>query len=341
MNLKEFSALLGISQTTISRALNGYPEVNADTRQRILQEAARTGYRPNASARRLATGKQGSIGLVMPIDPDNRTDIHFSEFLNGLGEVAAQRSFNLVIKPTEIERQDHALKDLAVAGSVDGVFFAYMKVKDPRIASMKKLKVPYLVHGRSYGSDDDFPFLDIDNRQAFADATNLLLQLGHRRFGILNGPKDFDFTYRRLQGVEKTLADNGLSMAPSMIFHGAMNDEDGYRGIESLLDQPNPPTAILCSSTAIALGAIRSINQRGLRLGTDISLIAHDDVLPFLKPENFSTPLTTTRSSLREAGLRVGTRLIAAIQGDNSYPHQEVWRADLIVRASTGPAPSP
>jgi len=107
-----------------------------------------------------------------------------------------------------------------------------------------------------------------------------------------------------------------------------------------LLSQKNPPTAILCASTTLALGAIRSLNQRGLKPGKDVSLIAHDDVLPLLKPHNFSVPLTTTRSSLRAAGIRVAQRLINRISFDEVDPVQELWKAELVVRASTGPAPA-
>jgi len=339
MNLKQLSQLLGISQTTISRALNGYPEVSAETRRRVMEAAEKTGYRPNAAAQRLATGKVGSIGLVMPIGEHHRSDVHFGEFLSGLGEEASRSGFHLVIMPTEPEKEREALRGLAASGSVDGIYLAYMKNNDPRIAMMQSLSLPFLVHGRSIGVEEDYPYLDVDNEGAFRDATLLLLQLGHTRIGLLNGPEGYDFTYRRCLGVEKALAANGLALHASNKRHGSMTDEEGYLGMEALLSRPEKPTAILCASTALALGAIRSLNQRGLKPGKDISLIAHDDVLPLLKPDNFSVPLTTTRSSLRAAGVRVGQRLINRIKNDQTEPYQELWKAELVVRASTGPAP--
>lgn len=339
MNLKQLSQLLGISQTTISRALNGYPEVSAETRRRVMEAAEKTGYRPNAAAQRLATGKVGSIGLVMPIGEHHRSDVHFGEFLSGLGEEASRSGFHLVIMPTEPEKEREALRGLAASGSVDGIYLAYMKKNDPRIAMMQSLSLPFLVHGRSVGVEEDYPYLDVDNEGAFRDATQLLLQLGHTRIGLLNGPEGYDFTYRRCLGVEKALAANGLTLHANNKRHSSMTDEEGYLGMEALLSRPEKPTAILCASTALALGAIRSLNQRGLKPGRDISLIAHDDVLPLLKPNNFSVPLTTTRSSLRAAGVRVGQRLINRIKNDQTEPYQELWKAELVVRASTGPAP--
>nr|CAD6424984.1 LacI family transcriptional regulator [Rhizobium sp. Q54] len=339
MNLKQLAELLGLSQTTVSRALNGYPEVGQATRERVLKAAEETGYRPNAAARRLATGRAGSIGLVMPAAPDYYADIHFAEFLSGLGEEAARQDFHFVLMPKKPGEEEDALRWLAASGSVDGVYLAYMQENDPRIHLMHSLEMPFLIHGRSIGVAEDYPFLDVDNEAAFRDATHLLLELGHRRLALLNGPAGLDFTIRRRKGVEAALSAKGLVLDPAQVHHTAMTDEFGFRGMRHLLEQETPPTAVLCASTVLALGAIRAVNQVGLRLGRDISLIAHDDVLPLLKPEDFSVPLTTTRSSLRAAGVRVGQRLIDRIKGAETGPEQELWKAELIVRSSTGAAP--
>ncbi|XUY27200.1 substrate-binding domain-containing protein [Agrobacterium sp. rho-8.1] len=338
MNLKQLSKLLGISQTTISRALNGYPEVNAETRRKIIEAAQQTGYRPNAAAQRLATGKMGSIGLVMPTGPDHASDVHFGEFLSGLGEASARNGFHLVIMPTDPSNEENALRELAASGGVDGIYLAYMKKNDSRIEMVKSLSIPFMVHGRSWGVDTDYPYLDVDNEMAFRDATSLLLQLGHRNIALLNGPEGYDFTFRRHRGVKAALAEHGHELAQDNVSHSIMNDEAGYLKMEELLSRPDIPTAVICASTALALGAVRALNQRGLKPGKDISLIAHDDVLPLLKPVNFSVPLTTTRSSLRAAGLRIAERLINHIKTGETDSLQELWKAELVVRGSTGPA---
>lgn len=341
VNLKQLSQMLGLSQTTISRALNGYPEVNAETRRRVLQAAKETGYRPNRAAQRLATGKAGSIGLIMPISPDHSSDMHFAEFQSGLAEASIVHDFHFVIMPSRAEEEEQAIRWLVSSGSVDGYYLAYVREKDPRIAMAKSLSLPFIVHGRSSGLDLNYPFLDVDNEGAFYDATRFLLQLGHKRIALLNGQAELDFAYRRRLGTEKALAEKGLLLDPRHTRHSFMGDEQGYRGMKEILGLPDRPTAVLCASTVLALGAVRAMNEFGLKLGTDISLIAHDDELPLLKPENFSTPLTTTRSSLRAAGKRVGERLIAMInQSEPALPEQELWKVELVVRASTGPAPA-
>jgi LacI family transcriptional regulator len=340
VNLKQLSQMLGLSQTTVSRALNGYPEVSRETRERVLDAVRKTGYRPNKAAQRLATGKAGSIGLVMPTAPGHPSDVHFGEFLTGLGEEALRHDFHFVIMPAHPDDEVAALRRLAVSGNVDALFIAYLRGNDPRLEMLKSLSIPFVVHGRSLGAEANYPYLDIDNEGAFYDATNLLLQLGHTRFALMNGPAPYDFAMRRKNGVIAALSERGLALDENCTSHTVMTDEEGALVMEHFLQLADRPTAILCSSTVLALGAIRAVNQAGLKLGEDISLIAHDDVLPLLKPENFSVPLTTTRSSLRAAGVRIAERLIGGLNNLGPYPQQELWKTELIVRASTGAAPT-
>ena len=340
MNLKQLSQMLGLSQTTVSRALNGYPEVSRETRERVLDAVRKTGYRPNKAAQRLATGKAGSIGLVMPTAPGHPSDVHFGEFLTGLGEEALRHDFHFVIMPAHPDDEVAALRRLAVSGNVDALFIAYLRGNDPRLEMLKSLSIPFVVHGRSLGAEANYPYLDIDNEGAFYDATKLLLQLGHTRFALMNGPAPYDFAMRRKNGVIAALSERGLALDDNCTSHTVMTDEEGALAMEQFLQLADRPTAILCSSTVLALGAIRAVNQAGLKLGEDVSLIAHDDVLPLLKPENFSVPLTTTRSSLRAAGVRIAERLIGGLNNLGPYPQQELWKTELIVRASTGAAPT-
>ncbi|MBZ9769384.1 substrate-binding domain-containing protein [Mesorhizobium sp. CA6] len=339
MNLKQLSHMLSLSQTTVSRALNGYPEVNEETRRRVVDAAKRHGYRPNPSARRLATGKSGMIGYVLPTGAAVDIDPHFVEFLSGLGDYARAHELDLVLSPADADDEETTYRRIVANRQVDAVYLSAPRPADKRLALVNTLGIPFIVHGRSEGFDFDYPYLDIDNEGAFHEASRLLIQLGHKRLALINGNERETFAIHRERGMRRALAANGLALGERHIRSVAMTEENGYRAARRLLEEAEPPTAIVCSSLIMALGVVRAVRDLGLTIPGDLSLVAHDDVFPWLRPENFPVPLSTTRSSIRLAGARVAERLAARISGLEEGARGEVWPVDLIVRGSVAGAP--
>ncbi|OCW56159.1 LacI family DNA-binding transcriptional regulator [Hoeflea olei] len=342
MNLKQLSELLHLSQTTVSRALNGYPEVSAETRRRVLEAAQRHGYKANSNARKLATGRAGAIGYVLPVGRNVDLDPHFVEFLAGLGEHALMREVDLSLTPAPREREQEAYRRIAASRSVDGVYLSSMRNDEQRIALVRELGLPFIAHGRALDPAAGYGFVDIDNEGAFFDAAQLLLQLGHRRLAFVNGDTDFTFAVHRLDGVKRAMAGHGLPDAALRHHAAAMTEGNGYRLAMALFRDADPatrPTAVLSASMFTTLGIVRALDQLGLKMPRDVSVISHDDVFPFLKPDSFTVPLTTTRSSIRAAGARICERLVNIITGEEKAPLGEIWPVELVVRASTGPAP--
>ncbi|MBT1158063.1 substrate-binding domain-containing protein [Aminobacter anthyllidis] len=334
MNLKQLSLMLELSQTTVSRALNGYPEVSEETRRRVTDAAKRHGYRPNPSARRLATGKAGMIGYVMPTGAAVDIDPHFVEFLSGLGDYARGHELDLVLSPADAQDEETTYRRIVANKQVDALYISAPYNADKRVALAHQLGIPFIVHGRSEGLDFDYPFIDIDNEGAFHDATRLLVQLGHKRVALINGDDTQTFAIFRERGVRRALAESGLVLEPRNIRSVAMTEENGYRAARRLLEGSDAPTAIVCSSLLMALGIVRAARDLNLTMPRDLSLVSHDDVFHWLKPEHFSVPLTTTRSSIRAAGARVAERLAARISGLEDGARGEVWPVDLVVRGS-------
>ena len=332
--------MLELSQTTVSRALNGYPEVAEDTRRRVVDAARRHGYRPNPSAKRLATGKAGMIGHVMPTGAAVDIDPHFVEFLSGLGDYARTHQLDLVLSPSTIEDEEATYRRVVTNREVDAVYVSSPGPRDSRIVLLNALDVPYIVHGRSEGLEFDYPHLDIDNEGAFHEAGRLLAQLGHRRVAIVNGVRDQTFAIHRERGLRRALTESGVGLAEPLTASVHMTEENGYRAVRRFLDAEAPPTAIVCSSLLLAMGAVRALRDAGLTVPQDVSLVAHDDVFPFLKPESFPVPLATTRSSIRAAGQRIAERLAARLAGIEDGTRGEIWPVDLVVRASVAQAPA-
>lgn len=339
MRLKELAGRLNLSQTTVSRALNGYPEVSETTRERVLDAARRFGYRPNASAQRLATGRAGAVGAVLQTNRNLMFDPHYVEFLAGLGERLAEDEMDIVLSPTKVNDEMASYRRLATGTRVDALVLSSPVLSDNRVKLLAELGMPFVLHGRT-ADQAPHAWLDIDNEGAFRHATKHLLDLGHTRIALINGSRRFTYAAHRERGFRAALAERGLAVDEHLVAEGIMTDEVGYRFTERFLAATPRPTAILVSSMMMALGAFRALRSAGLELGKDVSMIAHDDVFPFLNADRMVPTMSTTRSSIRSAGTRVAELVVEILGGREPSTIHELWPVDLIVRGSTGPAPS-
>lgn len=341
MNLKELSALLGLSQTTVSRALNGYPEVREATRQKVLEAARAHNYAPNARAKRLATGKAMMIGHVLPVSKKQEmVNPIFADFIAGAGEIYSDNGFDLMLSVVDDDAEEATFRKLASRGDVDGLIVHGPKVCDSRIDLLRDLGVPFVVHGRSTQAHPDYNWVDVNNKRAFQRLTEFLLDLGHRRIALLNGFADMDFANRRREGYLAALTARGITPDDALMFHEEMTENYGYETARRLQAMPDAPTAFVVSSIIPAIGIRRAISEAGLKLAKDVSVVIHDDVLSYFGNDGDEPSFTAVRSSVRQAGRHVAQALIDQIANPDSPRHQELLHADLTVGRSTGPAPA-
>ncbi len=341
MNLRELSAKLGLSQTTVSRAFNGFPEVSEETRARVLAAADLYGYRPSAAARRLATGQSGTLGLVFPGERNMLGDLLFTEFLSGCLAKAAELSYDITLAMAQGTQTEEAVYRRAVRNArVDAMILSSPLVSDQRPGLLDRLGMPFIVHGRTE-TDAPYAHLDIDNEGAFHAAARLLTDLGHKRIALLNGDRRYNFARDRDQGFRAALQSRGLTPDEELIRDGTMNEQAGYQDGLTLLERPKAqrPTGFVCSSVGQALGLRRAALEQGLVIGRDIAVIAHDDRLHEIKAESFDPPLSATQSSIGAAGKRVVELCVGMLRNGAEERPAEVWPVDLVVRSSTMPAP--
>lgn len=336
--LRELARHLGLSPATVSRALNGFPEVGEKTRARVIEVAEQLDYKPNTSAKRLATGKSGMVGMIFRSSRNLLVDPHFVDFLAGLSTGLADREIDLIIHTAPSDELLAHYKRFVASGSVDGMIVSAPELQDERIRTLSERAFPFVVHGRT-GDDVPYPYFDIDNDGAFAAATSLLCELGHKRIALLNGPAGLAFTAQREAAFRRVTRERGIFVPDRFITNDEMSEELGHRHAAAMLAGAKRPTAFICSSSLLALGVMRAAAAAGLQVGTDLSIIAHDDVLPHLRSEHFSPPLTVTRSPIRDAGTALAEMIVMRIAGAEPKSLQRIVRADLIVRGSTGAAP--
>ena len=341
MNLKELATNLGLSPTTVSRALNGYPEVNETTRERVMAAAKRHSYLPNTRAIRLATGRAMTVGHVIPIATKHEiVNPVFADFIAGAGETYSRNGYDMVLSVVPDDQETQAYRDLQSRGTVDGIIVHAPRLDDPRIALLREVGLPFVVHGRATGTKDAYSWLDVNNRRAFQRATEFLLDLGHRRIGLINGLEYMDFAIRRRTGYVDALVARGIQPDPDLMFSDEMTEGRGYRAALEMLKQRDKPTAFLVSSMISALGVRRALDELGLKLGRDVSIIIHDDELSYLRNGDDVPIYTATRSSVREAGRQTAEMVLDLIANPGKPPQTRLLEAELIIGQSTGPAPN-
>ncbi|SFR17121.1 LacI family DNA-binding transcriptional regulator [Poseidonocella sedimentorum] len=340
MNLKQLSAHLGLSQTTVSRALNGYPEVNAVTRERVEQAARTFGYQPNRRARSLATGQAMAIGHVIP--GRFQHELHnpiFGDFIAGAGQLYADHGYDLMLTFVGQRQELDVYRELHGRGAVDGVIVQGPRMTDERIERLTEIGMRFVVHGRSTNSSVPYSWVDMNNERAFERATEYLIGLGHRRIGLINGLETLDFAHRRRRGFCAALKTAGITPEPELMTSAEMTETYGYETTVRMLAAPKPPTAIVVSSMPAAFGVRLAIENAGLVMGRDISVVTHDDDLSYLRNDGDTPAFTATRSSAHEAGRMCAEILIAQLRSKQTEPVHKMLEAEFVIGRSTGPAP--
>jgi LacI family transcriptional regulator, galactose operon repressor len=331
VSLRRIAATLGISVTTVSRALAGYADVAATTRARVTAEARRIGYVPNETARRLRTGRSGAIGVVVPAEP-GRFDPFFLGMLAAIGPLLAEAGLGLVMmlgRPGPEEMQ--AYRHLVESHRVEGVLLARTRRRDPRIAYLLERKIPFVAHGRTE-TRRAYAYLDLDGETAFRLAGERLIGFGHRRIGLINATPDYMFALHRAAGWRRALAEAGLAPGPTLA--AEPTEESGELLMRRLLADPARPTAVLCATDRMAVGALAALAAVGTKAGREISVIGYDNlpIATYTDP-----PLTTIDQPLTAMAARLVEMLAALIGGARPKGLSEVWAPVLIARGSDGP----
>jgi LacI family transcriptional regulator len=337
-SLKALAADLQLSQTTVSRALNGYPEVGEKTRRRVLEAAERLNYRPNPVAQGLATGRANAIGILFSVENNMLESPIVTDLLTGISETAAERGLAIHLNPIRAGEEAAACARIIGSGAVDALVLLSPILDEPETSALAEIDFPVVAHGRPIFGQD-VASLSVDNVGAFRKGAAHLAAFGHRRIALLNGEENRAYGRDRREGFLAALAAAGLETDKRLMASGQQSYAQGFAAARAMLALPERPTAFLCSSILLATGASRAIAEAGLRIPADVSLIAHDDAVAALPPDMAFADLTVLRSPVRAAGRRIAEMAIERSRGTPAADLVEVWDVPLIEGSSTA-APS-
>jgi LacI family transcriptional regulator len=329
--LADIARAASCSITTASRALGGYSDVSARTREHVAALALALDYHPNAIARQLQGQRTRSIAYAAGPEAGGSEDLVFRELVALLAHECAERDLDLLIVGPHRRNGPAGLARLVQRKRTDGVIVADTHEHDVRIRALAAQRVPFVAFGR-VSLQAGTPFVDVDGRAGMAAVVTHLAEQGHRRIAYLGGPVGRFFVRDRRSGYEDGLTMAGLNPDPALCREGLRCLVDTVEAVRQLLDLTNPPTALVAMSDLIAVQALPEIHRRGLGVGADIALTGFDDTLlaPALSP-----PLTSVQQPFQEVCRLLLDVLEQQIEQPVHAVSSSIVAPTLIVRASS------
>lgn len=322
MSLKAIAKELGLSVTTVSRALNGYDDVSKETRARVEAEAQRRGYRPNTFARRLKMGTIDAVGLVFPVHPVPLNNSVFMEMVGEISRELAQHEVDLLLIADDDQADSHSYLRMVQSRRVDALIVAHTLDNDPRLQQLQESGFPFLALGRSQ-LPQPYAWFDFDNYAGTYHATQQLIALGHRRIALLGEHNEQAFITQRRDGWRDALRQHGLRDDAQRALPPTRRA--GYQATLSLLKSPEPPTAIITDCNSLGDGAAMALQQSGRLEGEHaVSLIVYDGLPPdSIVETDVAAVVQATRA---EVGRQIADMVRRLINGEPVSALQLLWQ---------------
>ena len=333
MNLKSLARTLGISKTTVSRALNGYPEVNALTRARVLAAAKEAGYEANPMARSLAVGRTNVFGIIYPLLPSDPGDPMFLGVVGGMSAALEKSKMNLIIAPVSPHNELPSYEQMVRGRRVDGLVVSRTLVHDERIAYLVKQGFPFIAHGRTQ-LKQRYAWFDYDNEAGIRLACEALFAHGHERMAMISAPLEFNFARQRRDSFSASMKQAGLTVDPRYLVDNNLDRRSGYQAMQQLLATSPRPSAVIVDNHLSGVGAVRALLDAGVDIGAEISVIVWGSVEDSLVGSNVTT---IDQPDSDTAGGKMIEMLSAVVGGADPAGLQTLWQPALVAGSTVGP----
>ena len=333
LTLEDIAKRAGVSRSTVSRVVNNHPNISAKVRTRVMKIIQETGYRPNAAARALVSQRSLTIGLVLPHTVSALfADPYYPLLIKGISKACNQLEYMLAFFLASSKDDEKLIfSRIQDRGLLDGVLVQSGHHGNLQIVDqLVEAKTPLVVIGRPF-DPKKVSYVDVDNVNASYNAVLHLLRLGYQRIATITGPLESTAGMDRLEGYRKAFAAFDRQIIPELIVEGDFTEQGGYSSMRALLAKK--PDAVFAASDVTAIGAIRIIQDKGLRVPEDIAIIGFDDIpIPTLP----TVQLTTVRQPVEELGVAAVELLIDLIENGVTPPRYKVMNSELVIRTTCG-----
>ncbi|HEY9075973.1 MAG TPA: LacI family DNA-binding transcriptional regulator [Anaerolineaceae bacterium] len=332
VTIRDVAKKLNVSIATVSRALDGYPDISDEMRRQVIQTAEELGYVPNQAARHLRRRRTDAIGYILPAPEPRFGDPFFSEFIAGLGDESARQNLDLLVStappgsPEEEGRYTRWIHGM----KVDGFILNRLKQQDWRISRLTAEKIPFATLECNQDAAK-YPNLTVESVESVSRLIQYLAGKGHQRIAYIGAHDDLVIQVDRFAGYQLGLKQAGIPFDPNLIFPGNLTPQGGFAAAHHLLSLPNPPTAIFCINDLTAFGVLRAAQERGIQVGKSLAVAGFDGLA---ESETSQPPLTTLNQPVYDIACKIVRMLVRLISGE--HPPSETIIPELILRDSTG-----
>lgn len=318
-----------VSMATVSRVVNGNPNVKPATRKKVLEVIERLGYRPNAVARGLASKKTTTVGVIIP----DISSPFFAELARGIEDIATMYKYNIILSNSDQnkDKELHLLNTM-LGKQVDGIVFMGGNISEEHVAEFKRSPAPIVLAG-SLEDSEQVPSVNIDYEQATFDAVNTFIEKGHKRIAMVIGPFHEPINKeKKLVGYKKALEAAGISVEEDLIVEGDYTYDSGIEAFEKLLELPDKPTAIYVGSDEMAVGVVHGAQDKGYSVPDDFEVISSDNtrISLMVRPQ-----LTTVIQPLYDIGAVAMRLLTKFMNKEKVSEHTVVLPYRIELRSST------
>jgi DNA-binding LacI/PurR family transcriptional regulator len=323
--LEEVAVAAGVGRGTVSRVINGSPQVSVAAKEAVERAIAELGYVPNPAARALVTQRTDSVALVIS-ESEGRLfgEPFFAGIIRGISAMLAETPLQLWLALATSPAERVRVNQHLTPQHVDGVLLLSLHADDPLPAMLAERDLPVVLGGRfarmlDAPGEDGVSFVDVDNSGGARQATSHLVNAGRRRIATITGPLDMGVGIARLAGYREALTASGLDVVDDLIGYGDFSEASGTAAMRSLLAADPDIDAVFAASDPMALGALRVLRDAGRRVPADVAVVGFDDSV--LASQTLPT-LTSVHQPVEEMGRAMARLLYEKINGvEPSQPY--------------------
>jgi LacI family transcriptional regulator len=329
VTIQDIARHLNVAPSTVSKALNNYPHISSETRNRVLEASRELGYFPSAAARALRRRKTDRIGFLYGFITADIGE-YASRLINGAVNAAEKAGYNVLLYPLT-GNQREKLARVCNTGEVEGLLLMGREHLAESIDLLQKERIPFVVLNRQINKPG-VSFVTANYRRATIEAMRHLFELGHKRIAYVGQPVLEQLDSDRIASYEQALREAHLFVDESLVISATPEQGAGYQAMRNLLDLSNPPTAVLTIHDPLAIECLQAVIDAGLKVPKDVAIIGSDNLR---ESQATQPPLTTIHPPLAEIGRQAMEGLLRQLADESLPPMRTILPAALVIRQST------